>query len=240
MVSLSTVQASNAAIPPYTTPLVAVFVGATSGIGKASLLQFVRHTAATQKNNKLRIYFVGRSQTAADGILEQLRRIKPESESDGDGDGGAEYTFIQADVSLLRQVDEVCKQIREKESMINLLFLSQGTLDMTTGMKYYYVYVYACMYCTDDSRNLGKTIAYPRPVVLFAHALYCQSATPPPNRCHSSIINNQSRHLRHGRHKRRPHQRLRHCRKARHAVEGPRPFVFHDDLDHGAFRREHR
>ncbi|QKX64052.1 uncharacterized protein TRUGW13939_11225 [Talaromyces rugulosus] len=130
MVSLSTVQTSNArisaAIPPTTTP-VAVFIGATSGIGRASLLQFAQHTA----QNKPRVYFVGRSQAAADEILQQLRRIKPDDGADGGG-GGAEYVFIQADVSLLSQVDEVCKQIKEKESVINVLFLSQGTLDMTT------------------------------------------------------------------------------------------------------------
>jgi NAD(P)-dependent dehydrogenase (short-subunit alcohol dehydrogenase family) len=134
MVSLSTVQTSNArisaAIPPTTTP-VAVFIGATSGIGKASLLQFAQHTA----QNKPRIYFVGRSQAAADEILQQLRRIKP----DDGADGGAEYVFIQADVSLLNQVDEVCKQIKEKESAINVLFLSQGTLDMTTGSSFLYL-----------------------------------------------------------------------------------------------------
>jgi NAD(P)-dependent dehydrogenase (short-subunit alcohol dehydrogenase family) len=136
MVSLSTVQTSNArisaAIPPTTTP-VAVFIGATSGIGRASLLQFAQHTA----QNKPRIYFVGRSQAAADEILQHLRHIKPDDGANGGGGGGggaAEYVFIQADVSLLSQVDEVCKQIKEKESVVNVLFLSQGTLDMTTGI----------------------------------------------------------------------------------------------------------
>jgi short-subunit dehydrogenase len=126
MVAVSTVQTSNAGVAATlsattTTTPVAVFIGATSGIGKSSLLQYAKHTAT----NNPRIYFVGRSQPAADEILQQLRAIKP--------DGKAEYVFIKADVSLLRQVDEVCKQIKEKESYINLLLLSQGSLEMSAG-----------------------------------------------------------------------------------------------------------
>ncbi|CRG82998.1 hypothetical protein PISL3812_00346 [Talaromyces islandicus] len=120
MVSLSAVQTSNARIAATlsTTP-VAVSIGATSGIGQPGLLQYSQHTAPQNP----RVYVVGRSQPAADEILQQLRSIKP--------DGTAEYVFIKADVSLLRQVDKVCKQIKEKENAINLLVLSQGTLEMS-------------------------------------------------------------------------------------------------------------
>jgi NAD(P)-dependent dehydrogenase (short-subunit alcohol dehydrogenase family) len=41
--------------------------------------------------------------------------------------------FIKADASLLGVVDEVCQSIREKETKIDILFQSQGTLDISTG-----------------------------------------------------------------------------------------------------------
>jgi hypothetical protein len=63
MVSLKYVQLSNgriaSALPPH---LVCVFVGATSGVGEYSLKTFAKYA------NQPRIYFVGRSQEAADRI----------------------------------------------------------------------------------------------------------------------------------------------------------------------------
>ncbi|KAK4095838.1 hypothetical protein N658DRAFT_502252 [Parathielavia hyrcaniae] len=40
---------------------------------------------------------------------------------------GLVAVFIGADLSLLRSVDEVCREIKEKESAINLLFLTTGS-----------------------------------------------------------------------------------------------------------------
>ncbi|TKA63823.1 hypothetical protein B0A49_13632 [Cryomyces minteri] len=113
MVSLSDVQSSNSRIASSLPPgLVAVFVGATNGIGEATLQQFVKHA------RQPRVYFVGRSQEAGDRIAAECKTLNPA--------GG--YTFINADVSLIRVVDEVCRDIKSKEKSINLLFLSQGTL----------------------------------------------------------------------------------------------------------------
>ncbi|KAL9102205.1 MAG: hypothetical protein Q9187_009151, partial [Circinaria calcarea] len=39
-----------------------------------------------------------------------------------------EYIFVKADTSLLRNVDDVCRDIKVQEKSINLLFLSTGTL----------------------------------------------------------------------------------------------------------------
>lgn len=41
-----------------------------------------------------------------------------------------EYTFVKADVSLIRVVDEVCEEIKAKEKVINILFLSAGLPSM--------------------------------------------------------------------------------------------------------------
>ncbi|TVY84892.1 Oxidoreductase andH [Lachnellula suecica] len=112
MVSLSEVEASNSLIPAYLSNLVAVFVGATSGIGETSLKQFAKLSIAP------RIYFVGRSQEAGDRISAELKDLNAKGE----------YTFIKADVSLIRVVDDVCRDIMSKEKAINVLFLSQGSL----------------------------------------------------------------------------------------------------------------
>lgn len=119
MVALSSIQSSNAALSKDLPPgLVGVFVGATSGIGKAALLKVAQYA------RQPRLYFIGRSQSAADEILRQLKQTNPDGR----------YEFIKADASLLRVVDEVCGSIKEKENRVDVLFQSQGTLDINSGM----------------------------------------------------------------------------------------------------------
>ncbi|KAI8577578.1 hypothetical protein K450DRAFT_191076, partial [Umbelopsis ramanniana AG] len=113
MISLSDVQASNSRIASSLPPgLVAVFVGATSGIGEATLKQFAKYA------KKPRCYFVGQSQEAADRIVTECKALNLEGD----------YMFMKANVSLIQSVDDVCKEIKNKEKTINLLYLSQGTL----------------------------------------------------------------------------------------------------------------
>jgi NAD(P)-dependent dehydrogenase (short-subunit alcohol dehydrogenase family) len=115
MVALSGAQASNAGIATsLPTGMVAVFVGGTSGIGEYTLKQFARHA----KNPK--VYLVGRSQVAADRIIPECVKINPDGQ----------YIFIQSDVSLLKNVHRVSEQILSKEESINLLFQTQGGLQM--------------------------------------------------------------------------------------------------------------
>ncbi|KAJ8131489.1 hypothetical protein O1611_g2138 [Lasiodiplodia mahajangana] len=115
MVSLSTIRASNALISS-TLPagLVALFVGATSGIGEATLKKFAQHTTGP------RAYFIGRSQEAADRIAAECRALNP----------AGQYIFRKADASLIRVVDEICGEIKAKEQTINILFLSCGVSSM--------------------------------------------------------------------------------------------------------------
>ena len=40
------------------------------------------------------------------------------------------YAFIKKDVSLLQNVDEACEEIKSKESKVNLLFMSSGTMSL--------------------------------------------------------------------------------------------------------------
>jgi NAD(P)-dependent dehydrogenase (short-subunit alcohol dehydrogenase family) len=119
MVSLIDVQSSNfrttSTLPPG---LVAVFVGGTSGIGETTLKQFAKHT------RRPRIYFVGRSQEAGDRIAAECKALNSERQ----------YIFIKGDTSLIRTVDDICRDIKSKEKSVNLLFLSMGTLITNVGM----------------------------------------------------------------------------------------------------------
>ncbi|KAH7261121.1 uncharacterized protein BKA55DRAFT_560406 [Fusarium redolens] len=113
MVSLSQVQQSNAsAASKLPAGLIAVFAGATAGIGETALKEFAKYT--TQP----RIYYIGRSQEAGDRLQNELKELNPEGE----------YVFIKKDMSLLKNVDEACRDIKSKETVLNVLFLSQGTL----------------------------------------------------------------------------------------------------------------
>jgi NADP-dependent 3-hydroxy acid dehydrogenase YdfG len=110
MVSLASITESNSRISTLPPGLVAIFIGATAGIGEITLKKFAQHA------RQPRAYVVGRSQSAADRIIDSCREINPEGE----------YVFIKADVSLIINVDEVCEVIKAREKTINILFLSAG------------------------------------------------------------------------------------------------------------------
>ncbi|KAH8705032.1 hypothetical protein BGW36DRAFT_392750 [Talaromyces proteolyticus] len=117
MITVSAVEASNTLIKSsLPSRLVAVFIGATSGIGESSLIHFAKYASLP------RIHFVGRSQNAADTITKRLHGVNPEGE----------YHFIKADVSLLKRVDEVCKQIAEKENISMSYFRARAPQNNNT------------------------------------------------------------------------------------------------------------
>lgn len=118
MVELDKVRFSNQQVAtalPF--GLVAVYVGATNGIGELAMKGLVKYSV------RPRVYFVGRSQEAADRITSELKGLNPTGQ----------YTFIKGDVSLLNGVDEVCRQIMAKETTINVLVLSQGSMEFSAG-----------------------------------------------------------------------------------------------------------
>jgi len=107
MVSLSAVQSSNSRVSSSLSPgIVAVFVGATRGIGENMLKQFAKDSPAPH------IYFVGRSQEAWEHIVGEPKTLNKERE----------FIFIKADVSLIKVVDDVCRDIKSKEKAITLFF----------------------------------------------------------------------------------------------------------------------
>ncbi|KAI4852804.1 hypothetical protein E4T44_01247 [Aureobasidium sp. EXF-8845] len=113
MVALETVRASNLKIAS-TLPsgLVAVFVGATNGVGEATVRQFAKYAPAP------RVYLIGRSEEAASRIITECKSLNPDGK----------FTFISKDTSLIRNVDEICETIEQNENSVNLLFLTIATL----------------------------------------------------------------------------------------------------------------
>lgn len=114
MVSLADVRAHNATLSSLAPNLVAIFVGGTSGISHYTALEFARNTRSP------RIYLIGRNAAEAAKITSELKSINSSST----------VNFIQKDVSLLRKVDEACKEIKEKEKKVNLLFMTIGYFTM--------------------------------------------------------------------------------------------------------------
>lgn len=163
MVTLSEVEASNAnASKTLPVGLVAVFAGATSGIGEASLKSFAKHTVRPS------IYFIGRSQESGDKILKELKGIN----ADG------EYNFIKADMSLLKNVDDVCRDIKKKERVINLLFLSQGTLKM--GVSKFIYRSRWFLQLTKLQRHNGRITINHRRLTLCSHTSHRQPPSSHP------------------------------------------------------------
>jgi len=119
MVSMKEVRRSNDGLKNRPAGMKAVFIGATAGIGASTVKQFALHTNAPT------VYLVGRSQTKAAPLLVELKSLNPQ----------ATFTFIEAEVSLLKAVDEVCDEILAKEQKLDLLWLSQGLLSFAGQQK---------------------------------------------------------------------------------------------------------
>ncbi|EAU38702.1 conserved hypothetical protein [Aspergillus terreus NIH2624] len=113
MVSLKTVQASNAGIRALSN-ITALFVGGTSGIGQSTLRQLARHADSPTA------YIVGRNEARARPFLSELRQLNPKGR----------FHFIEADVSLVRNVDAACRQILQQQKQLNFLFMTPGGISL--------------------------------------------------------------------------------------------------------------
>ncbi|KAL2127668.1 hypothetical protein VTI74DRAFT_10327 [Chaetomium olivicolor] len=112
MVSQTEVRASTAALTASTTPRVAVFVGATDGIGKSTLQQLV------SRGFPIKAYIVGRNEVAFRPVLDELRCLNK----------SADFVFLQGQVSPLSNTRRIADEIVSRERSIDLLFLSAGFL----------------------------------------------------------------------------------------------------------------
>lgn len=122
MVKLNLVRASNKALVKKQ-PITAVFVGGTSGIGEYAVRALALTHGASGRG--LRVYIVGRNETAATTIIADCRRVCP----------AGDFHFVRAaDLSSLREVDRVCKAITDAEeasvtgnpACVDLLVMTQA------------------------------------------------------------------------------------------------------------------
>ncbi|TGO48209.1 hypothetical protein BCON_0247g00030 [Botryotinia convoluta] len=115
----------------HPSPLIAVFVGGTSGIGTHTVLALAS-AHAKNSTQPLLLFIVGRNKDAATRIIAECRELCPHGD----------FRFVQArDLSLLKDVDRVCEEIRgmlderEKEkgekAWIDLLVMTQGVLTLS-------------------------------------------------------------------------------------------------------------
>lgn len=111
-ISLSEIKESNSRINDATAPHTALFVGATAGIGRATLELLVA------RGTPVKVYVVGRSTTKSQPLVDQLRTSNAK----------AEIIFIEAQVSLMSEVKRICDEIKSNEKSLDALFMAAGHL----------------------------------------------------------------------------------------------------------------
>lgn len=108
MVSLNTAREALGGLSQPSEKPVVVFVGGTSGIGEAAVKSFAKWTKSAQ------VYIIGRNAESACKTIAACRAVAPSSS----------FEFIQQDVLLLKNVDKVCADICNKESTVDLLYMT--------------------------------------------------------------------------------------------------------------------
>lgn len=125
MVALDTVRAANAALVRNRDwPFVAVFAGATNGIGQYALEALVKTEAEAYSSGEskgLRIYIIGRNQSKAQTIISKCQAIS----SHGN------FTFVKAaNLGILQDVDTACETITGLETQLSQREGHQAQLDL--------------------------------------------------------------------------------------------------------------
>ncbi|KAK4992123.1 hypothetical protein LTR50_001301 [Elasticomyces elasticus] len=114
MVCIETTRESNARAKDFLSDLVAVFVGATGGIGRSTAKELFI------KTERPRLYIVGRNEERGKTIVDELKSLNPEGE----------VIFLKHDISLLRNVDWICDEIKKREKKVNMLLCSAGYMTL--------------------------------------------------------------------------------------------------------------
>ncbi|PIA92261.1 Dehydrogenase/reductase SDR family member on chromosome X [Cercospora beticola] len=113
MVRIDTVRESNAKCKSLV-GLVAIFVGGTGGIGESTAKELFLRTTSPKA------YIIGRSEERGKRICDELHEINPQGKA----------IFIQRDISALKNVDELCAELRQREPKIHCLFLTAGYMTL--------------------------------------------------------------------------------------------------------------
>ena len=131
MVRLKCVKESNASLKSTVSGQVALFVGATSGIAGQTLTEFARYS------DKPKIYIVGRNEARLSCTVRDLEGINP----------GGSYVSINAEISLLKNVDAACEEFKRKEKTLDLLVMCPGYVKLSR------VGTYLSLYNTASTRR---------------------------------------------------------------------------------------
>lgn len=129
MISLDTIHAANIKLV-NSQAIVAVFIGATSGIGEYGVRALADAHGTHGKG--LRLYLVGRKEEAANKIFAECRKICP----------AGQFIFVTSnDLSLLKGVDRVSSHIMSLEeteasknggtARIDFLVMCQGIVNVS-------------------------------------------------------------------------------------------------------------
>jgi NAD(P)-dependent dehydrogenase (short-subunit alcohol dehydrogenase family) len=112
MPSIFDVRSSNAGLltPPTS---VAIIVGGASGIGQGIAEAFARYVQGN-------IIVIGDNSFAAGPMLSKLTKLRDDTD--------AKHEFIQSDVTLMRNVRAVARQVLSREPKINFLVMAPGTM----------------------------------------------------------------------------------------------------------------
>ncbi|KAK3950546.1 hypothetical protein QBC32DRAFT_371856 [Pseudoneurospora amorphoporcata] len=117
MVTLEQIQTSNAHImSSLPSGLVAVFVGATRGIGEATLKQFVRYAVAP------RVYFVGRDRTDGERVGAELANINPEETKES-----LYYPSAVTFYARIRFIVNLLPELQKSSSLRRVVSVYNGT-----------------------------------------------------------------------------------------------------------------
>ncbi|WPH03846.1 Hypothetical protein R9X50_00672900 [Acrodontium crateriforme] len=109
MIDLDTIREANRQGKSLS-GLVCVFIGGTGGIGESTAKEVFLQTT------KPKAYIVGRNATRGSEVVQALKSTNPEGEA----------YFLQKNIDLFQNVDEVCAEIKRRELKINCLFLTAG------------------------------------------------------------------------------------------------------------------
>lgn len=110
MVSLKDIKKSNASLQQLPPGIVAVFVGATSGIGLGTLEALAHHA------NAPRAYIITRSKEKFAHIIGKLKLVNPMGT----------FMSIEGQFSAIKDVDAICEEIKKFETHVDILCMSPG------------------------------------------------------------------------------------------------------------------
>ncbi|KAL4734226.1 hypothetical protein BDV11DRAFT_212965 [Aspergillus similis] len=118
MVSITKVRECNARAASDART-VCVFAGATSGIGAGTLSRLV------QMRPNSTFYVIGRSATRFAQFQQQHLVHSIHSQN-----GNGQVIFLEAEISILAQVDDVCRRIARLENRVDWLYMSPGMIPL--------------------------------------------------------------------------------------------------------------